>query len=231
MTTYLGLDIGTSSVKAVLVGDGEKIIATASASLEVSRPHAGWSEQDGDSWITATQDAIDQLKASHPKDLSAVAGIGLSGQMHGATLLDAADKPLRPAILWNDVRSAAECGELEARCPELRAIAGNIAMPGFTAPKLAWVKKHEPEIFAKTAKVLLPKDYVRLWLVGDYVSDMSGRRRYTMARRRQARLVERAAGCHRSHARPHAASSSRARNPRARCGPSWFPVGAFPRRR
>lgn len=173
MTTYLGLDIGTSSVKAVLVGDGEKIIATASASLEVSRPHAGWSEQDGDSWITATQEAIDQLKVSHPKELSAVAGIGLSGQMHGATLLDKADKPLRPAILWNDVRSATECGELEARCPELRAIAGNIAMPGFTAPKLAWVKKHEPEIFAKTVKVLLPKDYVRLWLIGDYVSDMS----------------------------------------------------------
>lgn len=105
MTTYLGLDIGTSSVKAVLVGDGEKIIATASASLEVSRPHAGWSEQDGDSWIAATQSAIDQLKVSHPKELSAVAGIGLSGQMHGATLLDKADKPLRPAILWNDVRS------------------------------------------------------------------------------------------------------------------------------
>lgn len=173
MTTYLGLDIGTSSVKAVLVGDGEKIIATASASLEVSRPHAGWSEQDGDSWITATQSAIDQLKVSHPKELAAVAGIGLSGQMHGATLLDAADKPLRPAILWNDVRSAVECGELEARCPSLRAIAGNIAMPGFTAPKLAWVKKHEPDIFKKTAKVLLPKDYVRLWLTGDYVSDMS----------------------------------------------------------
>ncbi|MBS1181250.1 MAG: xylB 2 [Proteobacteria bacterium] len=173
MTTYLGLDIGTSSVKAVLVGDGEKIIATASASLEVSRPHAGWSEQDGNSWIAATQDAIDQLKVSHPKELSAVAGIGLSGQMHGATLLDKADKPLRPAILWNDVRSAAECGELEARCPGLRAIAGNIAMPGFTAPKLAWVKKHEPEIFAKTTKVLLPKDFVRLWLTGDYVSDMS----------------------------------------------------------
>ena len=99
MTTYLGLDIGTSSVKAVLVGDGEKIIATASASLEVSRPHAGWSEQDGDSWIVATRDAIDQLKVSHPKELSAVAGIGLSGQMHGATLLDArpTSRSVRPS--------------------------------------------------------------------------------------------------------------------------------------
>lgn len=173
MSTYLGLDIGTSSVKAVLIGDGEAMIAAASASLEVSRPHAGWSEQDGDSWIAATQSAIDQLKASHPRELAAVAGIGLSGQMHGATLLDKSDKPLRPAILWNDVRSAAECTELEARCPASRRIAGNIAMPGFTAPKLIWVKKHEPEIFAKTAKVLLPKDYVRLWLTGEYVSDMS----------------------------------------------------------
>ena len=113
MTTSLGLDIGTSSVKAVLVGDGEKILATASASLEVSRPHAGWSEQDGDSWITATQSAIDQLKSSHPKELSAVAGIGLSGQMHGATLLDAADNVLRPCILWNDTRSHKEAAELD----------------------------------------------------------------------------------------------------------------------
>ncbi|WP_237154906.1 xylulokinase [Oryzibacter oryziterrae] len=170
---YLGLDIGTSSVKAVLVGDGEAILASATVLLEVTRPHPGWSEQDGDSWIAATQGAIDKLKASHPKELAAVTGIGLSGQMHGATLLDAADKPLRPAILWNDGRSAAECAEIEARCTASRAIAGNIAMPGFTAPKLAWVKKHEPELFAKVAKVLLPKDYVRLWLTGEYASDMS----------------------------------------------------------
>jgi xylulokinase len=173
MATYLGIDVGTSSVKAVLIGDDERLIASASSALEVERPHPGWSEQDPDAWIGATEAAIDRLKADHPAELSAVAGIGLSGQMHGATLLDAADRPLRPAILWNDGRSSAECAELEAACPRLRAIAGNIAMPGFTAPKLAWVRKHEPEIFARTAKVLLPKDYVRLWLAGEYASDMS----------------------------------------------------------
>ncbi|BBE72113.1 xylulokinase [Oharaeibacter diazotrophicus] len=173
MSTYLGIDVGTSSVKAVLIGDGERLIGSATAALDVSRPRPGWSEQDPDTWIAATATAVDRLKADHPAELAAVAGIGLSGQMHGATLLDAADKPLRPAILWNDGRSAAECAELEARCPELRALTGNIAMPGFTAPKLVWTEKHEPEIFARTAKVLLPKDYVRLWLTGEHVSDMS----------------------------------------------------------
>ncbi|WP_181704355.1 xylulokinase [Chthonobacter albigriseus] len=173
MSTYLGIDVGTSSVKAVLIGADEHLIASATVKLEVSRPHPGWSEQDPDSWVSATFAAVDELKAGHAAALSAVAGIGLSGQMHGATLLDAADKPLRPAILWNDGRSAAECAELEAACPNARAIAGNIAMPGFTAPKLLWVRKHEPEIFARIAKVLLPKDYVRLHLTGDHASDMS----------------------------------------------------------
>jgi xylulokinase len=93
--------------------------------------------------------------------------------MHGATLLDAADEPLRPAILWNDTRSDLECKELEASVPALHAITGNLAMPGFTAPKLLWVAAHEPEIFRRTAKVLLPKDYVRLWLTGEHVSEMS----------------------------------------------------------
>ncbi len=173
MATYLGIDIGTSSVKAVLNGADEVIIASASAPLEVARPHPGWSEQNPDDWIAATAAVLDSLAASHPAELAAVRGIGLSGQMHGATLLDAADKPLRPAILWNDGRSAAECAEIEAACPASRAISGNIAMAGFTAPKLLWVQKHEPDIFARTAKVLLPKDYVRLWLTGEHVSDMS----------------------------------------------------------
>lgn len=173
MTRYLGIDVGTSSVKAVLIAEDERLVGSASVGLEVERPHPGWSEQDPDAWIQAAGAALDRLAAEHPADLSAVTGIGLSGQMHGATLLDDADRPLRPAILWNDGRSAAECAELEERCPDLRAIAGNIAMPGFTAPKLAWVEKHEPEIFARTRTVLLPKDYVRLWLTGEHVSDMS----------------------------------------------------------
>ncbi len=170
---YLGLDIGTSSVKCLLIDEDQQPIASHSVALEVQRPRPGFSEQDPQSWWQATLDAVDALKADHAGALGAVRGIGLSGQMHGATLLDAADRPLRPAILWNDGRSEAQCAELERACPRSRAIAGNIAMPGFTAPKLLWVREHEPEVFARTAKVLLPKDYVRLRLAGEYASDMS----------------------------------------------------------
>ncbi len=172
-TAYLGLDIGTSSVKAVLLDEDQEMVADASAPLSVSRPKPSWSEQDPEDWWAATQRAVGAISQENRAALSRVRGIGLSGQMHGATLLDAADTPLRPAILWNDGRSGAECAELEAACSRLREIAGNIAMPGFTAPKLAWVKKHEPETFEKVAKVLLPKDYVRLKLTGEYLSDMS----------------------------------------------------------
>jgi xylulokinase len=172
IAVYLGLDIGTSSVKAVLVDAGQAIVATRSAPLTVSRPHDGWSEQDPAHWIRAVEAVLDALKADHPAHLAAVGGIGLSGQMHGATLLDGADRPLRPCILWNDGRSAREAAALDAD-PRFRAISGNIVFPGFTAPKLAWVKHHEPELFAKVRRVLLPKDYVRLWLSGEAVSDMS----------------------------------------------------------
>ncbi|WP_434389502.1 xylulokinase [Melittangium boletus] len=170
---YLGIDVGTSSVKAVLVDAREHILASASAALDVDRPHPGWSEQDPDAWIRGCEQVLDTLAASHREALAAVEGIGLSGHMHGATLLGADDRPLRPAILWNDGRSEAECHELETRCPRSRELSGNLAMPGFTAPKLLWVARHEPERFAQTRKVLLPKDYVRLFLVGDHVSEMS----------------------------------------------------------
>ncbi len=170
---FLGIDIGTSAVKAVLVDGEERICAQASAPLAVSRPRPDWSEQDPADWWRATGDAVRAIGRQAPGTLAAVAGIGLSGQMHGATLLDAADRPLRPAILWNDGRSAAECAAIEAAEPRSRAITGNIAMPGFTAPKLLWVRAHEPEVFARTARVLLPKDYVRLMMTGEAVSDMS----------------------------------------------------------
>ena len=170
---YLGIDVGTSSVKAVLVDGQERILASTSAPLEVDRPQPGWSEQDPDAWIRACEHVLDALAASHREALAAVEGIGLSGHMHGATLLGADDRPLRPAILWNDGRSEAECRLLEERCPRSRELSGNLAMPGFTAPKLLWVARHEPELFARTRKVLLPKDYVRLFLVGEHVSDMS----------------------------------------------------------
>lgn len=167
---YLGIDLGTSGVKAVLVDESGAIVAQASGSLDVSRPAPGFSEQDPEAWWHATVNAVRGLPAV-PR--SAVRAVGLSGQMHGATLLDAEDRPLRPAILWNDGRSALECIDLEHREPESRIITGNIMMPGFTAPKLLWVSRHEPAIFRNTASVLLPKDYIRLKLIGEKISDMS----------------------------------------------------------
>src|SRR5690606_12316483 len=151
---YLGIDIGTSSVKAVIVDDADAVVEQASAPLNVSRPQAGWSEQDPADWWTATNTAGKALSAKARRGVRAE---GLSGQMHGATLLDANDKPQRPAILWNDGRSEKQCLELEKAEPASRKITGNIAMPGFTAPKLLWVREHEPSVFAQTKTVLLPK--------------------------------------------------------------------------
>lgn len=172
--TYLGIDIGTSGVKALLIDRAGKPLGEATAkSVEPVRPHPGWSEQNPADWWGATLEALDRLAEAHPTEMAAVRGIGLAGHMHGAVLLGHDDAVLRPSILWNDGRSAAECAEMEAALPALRDIAGNIAMPGFTAPKIAWVRKHEPEIYAKIAKVLLPKAYVRLLLTGEHVEDMS----------------------------------------------------------
>jgi len=170
---YIGIDIGTSGVKAVLMDAEHTVIGSATAGLEVTRPHPGWSEQAPGDWWSATQTAIASLQHTHPKEVAAVEGIGLSGQQHGATLLDKAGKVLRPAILWNDARSFVECADIERDVPSARAISGNICMAGFTAPKIAWVRKHEPKVFDRIAKVLLPKDYVRLQMTGDYASDMS----------------------------------------------------------
>lgn len=167
---FLGIDIGTSSVKAVVINEAGDVIDQATAALAVSRPQALWSEQDPSDWWSATNRAVLDLS---PDRRAKVRGIGLSGQMHGATLLGARDEVLRPAILWNDGRSFAECHALEASEPRLHAIAGNLAMPGFTAPKLLWVKHNEPEVFSKVARVLLPKDYVRLLMTGEAASDMS----------------------------------------------------------
>jgi xylulokinase len=166
---FLGIDIGTSGVKAVVLDDSGTVVGEGVAALTVSRPQPLWSEQSPEAWWQATSAAV---QAIDPAVRRAVRGIGLAGQMHGATLLDASDRPLRPAILWNDGRSHAECEELEAAA-DFRGIAGNIVMPGFTAPKLAWVRKHEPELFGQVATVLLPKDYVRLRMTGDKASDLS----------------------------------------------------------
>lgn len=170
---FLGLDLGTSSLKAILVDGEERVVGGSSAPLDVSRPRPGWSEQDPRDWWAAAQSAIDALRDRHPAELAAVQGIGLSGQMHGAVLLDRADSVLRPCILWNDARSETECRELSRRFPDLEAVTGNLAMPGFTAPKLLWVARHEPGIFAQTARVLLPKAWLRLAMTGEAIEEMS----------------------------------------------------------
>jgi len=169
---YLGLDLGTSGVKALLIDGEQRAVASATAPLEVSRPHEGWSEQCPEDWIEAASQAVAELGSSHAKALGAVRGIGLSGQMHGATLLDRAGAVLRPCILWNDTRSHRQASALDAD-PRFRAITGNIVFPGFTAPKLVWVRDNEPEVFGRVAKVLLPKDYLRYRLTGEFMSEMS----------------------------------------------------------
>lgn len=170
---FLGIDLGTSEVKVLLLDEAGGVLATAGSPLELQHPQPLWSEQDPADWWRATEQAVAKLRAERPLEFAGVRGIGLSGQMHGAVLLDRADRVLRPAILWNDGRSHAECDELTRRAPRLHAVAGNLAMPGFTAPKLLWVRRHEPETFARTDCVLLPKDYLRLRLTGERVGDPS----------------------------------------------------------
>ena len=167
---YLGIDIGTSGVKAVIAGEAGELLDQSTAPLTVSRPAPLFSEQDPAQWWEATNRAVMALKPEYRRQVKAA---GVTGQMHGATLLDEADRVLRPAILWNDGRSGAECVELERTEPRAREITANAVMPGFTAPKLLWVRKHEPEIFERTKTVLLPKDYIRFLMTGEKASDMS----------------------------------------------------------
>jgi len=170
---YLGIDLGTSAVKVIALADDDRVLGEGSAPLEVHRPQPLWSEQDPEDWWRATEKAVHALRGALPKGLAGLRAIGLSGQMHGATLLDASDRPLRPAILWNDGRSSAECAALEETAATSRSITGNLAMPGFTAPKLLWVRRHERDVFDRTKRVLLPKDYLRLRLSGDHATDVS----------------------------------------------------------
>lgn len=168
---YLGIDLGTSSAKCVLMDSNQSIVASCSAPVAISRPQDGWSEQNPADWIIAVETALEQLRKDNASEMSAVKGIGLSGHMHGATLLDDNDQIIRPCMLWNDTRSQAQASLLDT--DESRTLTGNILFPGFTAPKLAWVAENEPENFKRIAKVLLPKDYLRLWLTGEYVADLS----------------------------------------------------------
>ncbi len=170
---YLGIDLGTSEVKALVIDENNGVVATHSAPLTIQRPKLHWSEQSPEAWWKATEYLIATLREKCGHRWQAIKAIGLSGQMHGAVLLDAAGEPLRPAILWNDTRCAQECAELEEMAPELHQVAGNLAMPGFTAPKLLWVRRHEPQNFSRLATVLLPKDYLRFKMTGKKISDMS----------------------------------------------------------
>ena len=169
--SYLGIDLGTSGLRVLLVDENGAPIGSGERHYEVSHPQSGWSEQDPADWITALEGAVADLRAAHP-EFSALKGIGVAGHMHGATLLDAAGDVLRPCILWNDTRSHVEAAELDGT-DQVRALSGNIVFPGFTAPKLAWVRNNEPDVFQRVAKVLLPAAYLNYYLTGDYVADMS----------------------------------------------------------
>lgn len=170
---YVGLDIGTSAVKGVLMDEGQHIEAVCEAPLATSHPRPLWSEQDPEDWLRAADQVLAGLKSAQARSFEHVRAIGLSGQMHGAVCLDDADFPVRPAILWNDGRSGPECAEMAQSGVDIGQLAGIIAMPGFTAPKLRWMRKHEPEALDRVRTVLLPKDYVRLHLTGERTTDIS----------------------------------------------------------
>lgn len=199
---YLGIDLGTSEVKLLLLDTTRRIVATAGAALTVSRPQPLWSEQAPDDWWSALDMAMRDLATKHACALSRVRAIGLSGQMHGAVVLDESDHVLRPAILWNDGRSGAQCAALETAVPALHTVAGNLAMPGFTAPKLLWLREHEPDLFARIRCVLLPKDWLRWRLTGcKYTdcSDASGTLWLDVAQRQWSDPLLEACGLSRAH--------------------------------
>jgi xylulokinase len=184
----VGLDVGTTAVKALAVADDGEVVARCEVEYPLSTPRPGWSEQNPEDWWRATEQALAALEVRD------VAGIGLSGQMHGLVALDSSDRVIRPAILWNDQRTAAECAEIEERVgfERLVELTGNRALTGFTAPKLLWMRRHEPEHYERIAHIMLPKDYVRLRLCGERaidVADASGTLLFDVARRRWSEEV------------------------------------------
>lgn len=170
---FLGIDLGTSELKLLLLDEGHRVVATARAPLSVQRPQPLWAEQAPAAWWQAFELAMDDLHSRHRAELARLQAVGLSGQMHGAVLLGQRHEVLRPAMLWNDGRSAAQCEALSLAVPELGQLSGNLAMPGFTAPKLLWVREHEPAVFEQVRRVLLPKDWLRWVLTGELVTDRS----------------------------------------------------------
>lgn len=169
----LGIDLGTSELKTVLMDGTGAVRGQASVRIDTSRPQPGWSEQAPQDWWDACVNALAQLRAGWPQDYARIACIGLSGQMHGAVLLDSNDNVIRPAILWNDARAEAEAASLARDFPAYADVTGSLPMAGLTAPKLLWLQKHEPAAFAAIACLLSPKDYLRLRLTGNKITDMS----------------------------------------------------------
>jgi xylulokinase len=186
VTALVGLDIGTTGVKALALSPDGEVTGRAEQEYPLSMPRPGWAEQDPDDWVRAAEAALGRLGADD--------ALGLSGQMHGLVVLDSQERILRPAILWNDQRTAAECVEIEERIglDRLIELTGNRALPGFTAPKLLWLRRHEPEVYARIEHVLLPKDYVRLRLTGERATDAadaSGTLLFDVPRRRWSQEV------------------------------------------
>ncbi|MBP0482336.1 xylulokinase [Sagittula salina] len=169
---YLGLDLGTSGLRALLVDGGGAPVASLSESYATTHPHPGWSEQDPAVWVAAVDRVLSRMAAERPGDMAQIKGIGVSGHMHGAVCLDDVGTVVRPCILWNDTRSHAEAARLDD-APQVRALSGNIVFPGFTAPKLVWMAAHEPETFARVATVVLPAGYMNFHLTGETFADMS----------------------------------------------------------
>jgi xylulokinase len=176
MSLLLGLDVSTTATKAVLVDGSGTVVGVGSSAYGLETPRPLWAEQDPNLWTEAAPRSIERALEAAATDASAVEAVGLTGQMHGLVLVDEDGEPLRPAILWNDQRAAAECDEMRERLglEHLVAITGNDAFPGFTAPKLLWVRNHEPEKYARIHRVLLPKDYLRYFLTGEYATDRAG---------------------------------------------------------
>ena len=170
---YIGIDLGTSSVKLILIDKNQNILASASCNLTSQNLKDGYSEQNPKEWISATKKCLSSIKSKSPVEFSETVSMGISGHMHGATIIDNEGKVIRPCILWNDTRSHKECIEFEKQSFDVRSISGNITMPGFTAPKINWIKNNEIENFNKIYKVLLPKDYLRFYLTGEFYSEMS----------------------------------------------------------
>lgn len=228
MALHIGIDLGTSGIKAVLIEDLTRVIAVAAEPIAVSRPKVGHSEQDADLWVSTVLACLDRLAVEAPREMAAVRGIGLSGQMLAALILDDRLRPLRPAMLWNDQRALAECAELLAAVPDIGRRTNGTPDPGITAPKLMWLRKHEPALMDRARMLMLTKDYVRLALTGEVAtepSDAGGTQLLDIATGRWDPALCAAVGWDPSHLPPVLASWAEAGRLRADLLARWGMTG------